>query len=146
MLTAKSELSDKVQGLEGGADDYLAKPFEVAELIARLNSALRRPLLDRRTVLTFGDLSVDLQTYVVLRGASRIELTAREFSVLVTMLLRPGQVLSRDQLFAAVWGSESDAEIGIVDRTISNLRAKIDQAFEKKLIHTIRGIGFAVRE
>jgi len=146
MLTAKSELHDVVKGLENGADDYLAKPFEVAELIARLESALRRPLLDRRENLSFADLAVDLQTYAVRRGVARIELTAREFSVLVTMLRRPGQVFSREQLFAAVWGADSDAEVGIVDRTISNLRAKVDQTAEKKLIHTLRGIGFTVRE
>jgi len=146
MLTAKSELSDKVKGLEGGADDYLAKPFEVAELVARLESALRRPALNRRETLAFADLAVDLQTYTVTRVGSRIDVSAREFSVLVTMLRHPGRVFSREHLFTAVWGADSDADIGVVDRTISNLRARVDQSFEKKLIHTIRGIGFAVRE
>jgi len=146
MLTAKSELGDKVKGLGSGADDYLAKPFEVAELVARLDSALRRPALHRRMTLTFADLSLDMQTYVVTRGGSRIDLTAREFSVLATLLRHPGHVFSREHLFAAVWGAESDAEVGIVDRTISNLRAKVDQSFEKKLIQTIRGIGYSVRD
>ncbi|HVN70180.1 MAG TPA: response regulator transcription factor [Candidatus Binatia bacterium] len=146
LLTAKSGLSDKVKGLEGGADDYLAKPFEVAELIARVEKALRRPSLKRRTTLLFADLSVDLQTYAVVRGSVRIDLTAREFSVLTTLMRSPGQVFSREHLLAAVWGTDSDAELGIVDRTISNLRAKVDHGFETKLIQTIRGIGYSVRD
>lgn len=146
MLTAKSDLSDKVRGLQGGADDYLAKPFEMPELIARIETALRRPSLDRRAALGVADLSVDLQKYVVTRANSRIDLSAREFSVLATLLRHPGQVWSREQLFAAVWGPESDNEIAIVDRTISNVRAKVDQEFEKKLIHTIRGVGYTVRD
>ncbi|HMD01542.1 MAG TPA: response regulator transcription factor, partial [Candidatus Baltobacteraceae bacterium] len=144
--TARDRWSDKVAGFDAGADDYLAKPFEVAELVARLNTALRRPQLDHRQNLTFADLNVDLETYVVMRGQARIDLTAREFSVLVTLLRRPGQVFSREQLFGTVWGNESDAEVGIVDRTISNLRAKVDHGFETKLVHTIRGIGFSVRD
>ena len=146
MLTAKSEIHDVVQGLEGGADDYLGKPFEVAELLARLNSALRRPDLARRETLQFDDLTVNPQTYEVKRGGTRIELSAREFSVLTTMMRRPRQVFSREQLFDAVWGANSDAEVGIVDRTISNLRAKVDHDYAKKLIQTIRGVGFAVRD
>ena len=146
MLTAKSELHDVVRGLESGADGYIAKPFEVTELVARLNTAMRRPSLDRRETLTFCDLSVDMQTYVVMRGSSRVDLSAREFSVLVALLRHPGHVFTRDQLFDTVWGVESEAERGIVDRTISNLRAKIDQGFEPKLIQTLRGLGFSLRE
>ena len=146
MLTAKGEVGDVVKGLEGGADDYVTKPFEVAELVARLQTALRRPALDRREVLTLADLTVDLNKYSVIRGETPVTLTAREFRLLETMLRHPGQVFPRQALFEAVWGLDSDAEEGIVDRTISNLRAKIDQAFERRLIHTIRGIGFTVRE
>jgi DNA-binding response OmpR family regulator len=146
MLTAKSELTDVVKGLESGADGYISKPFEVAELIARLNANLRRPSLAHRDALSYDDLSVNLQTYVVMRGDRRIDLSAREFSVLVTMLRHPGQVFTREQLFDAVWGPDSEAERGIVDRTISNLRAKVDHEFAKKLIQTIRGVGFSVRE
>lgn len=146
MLTAKSNVGDRVKGLEGGADDYLAKPFEMVELVARIQSGLRRPSLDHRRTLAFDDLSMDLQTYVVTRGDSRLDLSAREFSVLATLLRRPGQVWSREQLFSTVWGTESEAEVGIVDRTISNLRAKVDQGFEKKLIQTVRGIGYAARD
>jgi len=146
MLTARSEVSDVVKGLEGGADDYVTKPFEVSELAARLQSALRRPVLDRRETLTLADLTVDLRQYTVTRGATPIALSAREFRLLQALLRRPGQVFSRKALFEAVWGLDSDAEEGIVDRTISNLRAKVDQGYEKKLIQTIRGIGFSARE
>jgi len=146
MLTAKSELVDVVRGLESGADGYIPKPFEVAELIARLNTALRRPELDRREALTYQDLYVDLKTYQVKRGDQKIELSAREYNVLVTMLRHPGQVFTRDQLFDSVWGPESDADSGIVDRTISNVRAKVDHDFELKLIQTIRGVGYTLRE
>jgi len=146
MLTAKGDVMDRVRGLEGGADDYIAKPFEMAELIARLQTRLRRPSLDRRTQLSFDDLTMDLQTYIVTRAAQRIDLSAREFTVLATLMRHPGQVFTRDQLFSTVWGDNSDAEVGIVDRTISNIRAKVDQTFDKKLIQTIRGVGYAVRE
>ena len=146
MLTAKGEVNDVVKGLEGGADDYVTKPFEVAELVARLQTALRRPALDRREALTLADLTVDVKKYAVARGDVPIALTAREFRLLETMLRHPGQVFSRRALFETVWGLDSDADEGIVDRTISNVRAKIDQNFEKKLIQTIRGIGFTVRE
>jgi len=146
MLTAKSDLIDVVRGLESGADGYIPKPFEVAELIARLNTALRRPELDRRESLSYEDLYVDLNTYEVKRGDQKIELSAREYNVLVTMLRHPGQVFTRDQLFDAVWGPQSVADSGIVDRTISNLRAKVDHDFALKLIQTIRGVGFTLRE
>jgi two-component system copper resistance phosphate regulon response regulator CusR len=146
MLTARSEVSDVVKGLESGADDYIGKPFEFAELIARLEAALRRPVLDRPETLAFADLRVDLQSYTVTRGDVRIALSAREFSVLTALLQHSGRVLSRDSIFDRVWGPESDADAGIVDRTISNLRAKVDQGFDKKLIQTIRGVGFSVRE
>ncbi len=146
MLTAKSELVDVVRGLESGADGYIPKPFEVAELIARLNTALRRPELDRRESLSYEDLHVDLKKYLVTRGNQKIDLSAREYNVLVTMLRHPGQVFTREQLFDAVWGPESDADSGIVDRTISNVRAKVDQDFGVKLIQTIRGVGYTLRE
>jgi DNA-binding response OmpR family regulator len=146
MLTARSEVGDVVKGLESGADDYIGKPFEVAELVARLETALRRTTLDRPESLAFADLTIDLQTYTVTRGGERIDLSAREFSVLTALLRHPGRVSSRESLFESIWGTDSGADMGIVDRTISNLRSKVDQGFEKKLIQTIRGIGFSVRE
>ena len=146
MLTARSEVSDVVRGLEGGADDYVTKPFEVSELLARIQSALRRPDLNRREMLTLGDLTVDVQRYAVTRGDKPIALSAREFRLLEALLRHPGQVFTRRALFEAVWGLDSDAEEGIVDRTISNLRAKVDHGSEKKLIQTVRGIGFTARE
>lgn len=146
MLTARSEVIDIIRGLEGGADDYVTKPFEVSEILARLQSALRRPALDRRETLTLADLTVDVQKYAVARGETAIALSAREFRLLEAMLRHPGQVFTRQALFESVWGLDSDAEEGIVDRTISNLRAKVDQGFEKKLIQTVRGIGFTARE
>ena len=146
MLTARSEVNDVVRGLEGGADDYVTKPFEVSELLARLQSALRRPDLNRRETLALGDLTVDVQRYAVTRGETPIALSAREFRLLEALLRHPGQVFTRQALFEAVWGLDSDVEEGIVDRTISNLRAKVDHGFEKKLIRTLRGIGFTARD
>ena len=146
MLTARSEVNDVVRGLEGGADDYVTKPFEVSELLARLQSALRRPALDRRETLNLADLTVDVQKYAVTRGDTPIALSAREFRLLEALLRHPGQVFTRRALFEAIWGLDSDAEEAIVDRTMSNLRAKVDQGFDKKLIQTIRGIGFTARE
>ena len=146
MLTAKGEVGDVVKALEGGADDYVTKPFEVSELVARLQSALRRPSLDRRETLSLGDLTIDVRKYDVRRGETVVPLSAREFRLLETLLRHPGQVFTRQALFETVWGLDSDAEGSIVDRTISNLRAKVDQGFEKKLIHTIRGVGFTARQ
>ena len=146
MLSAKGETGDKIAGLHGGADDYVAKPFEMAELIARLETALRRPRLAQPHVLRFADLEVNLETRVATRGTRRIALSAREYDLLVTFLRNPNRVFSRDQLLDAVWGTERFVGPGAVETYVSYLRAKIDHGFPKRLLHTHRGAGYALRE
>jgi DNA-binding response OmpR family regulator len=146
MLSAKGETGDKIAGLHGGADDYVAKPFEMAELIARLETALRRPKLAQPQVLRFSDLQVDLETRVAQRADKRIALSAREYDLLVTLMRNPNRVFSRDQLLDCVWGTERFVGPGAVETYISYLRAKVDQGFPKRLIHTHRGVGYSMRE
>ena len=146
MLSAKGETEDKVAGLQGGADDYVGKPFEMAELTARLETALRRPKLAQPQVLRLGDLEVDLESRVAVRGVKRIALSAREYDLLVALLRHPGRVFSRDQLLDLVWGTDRFVGPGAVETYISYLRAKIDQGFARRLIHTHRGVGYSLRE
>jgi two-component system response regulator MprA len=146
MLSAKGEVGDKVAGLSRGADDYLAKPFEMPELIARLETALRRPRLAQPQTLRFADLEVNLETREALRGAKRIALSAREYDLLVALLRSPNRVFSRDQLLDQVWGTERFVGPGAVETYISYLRAKVDNGFPKRLIHTHRGAGYSLRE
>ena len=145
MLSARGEVDDKVRGLVRGADDYITKPFDMAELLARLTSALRRPRLARRSLVAVGDLALDLDKHSVVRGERRIELTALEFKLLSVLVHSPGRVFTREELFASIWGDERDAELGSVDRTISYLRAKVDRNFHSPLIRTIRGVGYTLR-
>ena len=146
MLSAKAETGDKIAGLQGGADDYVAKPFEMNELLARLETALRRPKLAQPQMLRFSDLEVDLETRVASRAQKRIALSAREYDLLVTLVRNPNRVFSRDQLLDRVWGTERFVGPGAVETYISYLRAKIDQGFSKRLIHTHRGVGYSMRE
>src|SRR5579875_2372574 len=146
MLSAKGETTDKVEGLTHGADDYVSKPFEMSELVARLQSALRRPKLAQPTVLRCADLTVELESRTVERGGKKIDLSAREYDLLTTLLRHPRRVFSRDQLLNLVWGTEREVGPGTVDTYISYVRAKIDNDFDKKLIHTVRGVGYTLRE
>jgi DNA-binding response OmpR family regulator len=146
MLTAKSELPDRIEGLGAGADDYLPKPFEMAELAARIDAALRRPRLARRAFLSLADLEVDVETREVRRGGRGIELSAREFDLLLALLRYPRRVFTRDELLDRVWGNDRIVGHGTVETYISYLRAKVDQGFEKRLIHTHRGAGYSLRE
>jgi DNA-binding response OmpR family regulator len=146
MLSAKSETGDKIAGLHSGADDYVAKPFEMAELTARLETALRRPKLAAPQVIRFSDLEINLETRVATRGQRRISLSAREYDLLVALVRNPNRVFSRDQLLDQVWGTERFVGPGAVETYISYLRAKIDHGFPKRLIHTHRGVGYSLRE
>jgi DNA-binding response OmpR family regulator len=146
MLSAKTETGDKVAGLHSGADDYVAKPFEMAELTARLETALRRPRLAQPQVLRFSDLEINLETRVATRGQHRISLSAREYDLLVALVRNPNRVFSRDQLLDQVWGTERFVGPGAVETYISYLRAKIDHGFPTRLIHTHRGVGYSLRE
>jgi DNA-binding response OmpR family regulator len=146
MLSAKTEVPDKIAGLQNGADDYVAKPFEMSELTARLETALRRPRLAQPQTLRFADLEINLETRVATRAARRISLSAREYDLLVALLRSPNRVFSRDQLLDQVWGMDRFVGPGAVETYISYLRAKIDHGFPKRLIHTHRGVGYSLRE
>ena len=145
MLSAKGDVVDKVEGLAHGADDYLAKPFEIPELVARIQSALRRPTLAKRSTLSFSDLTVSIEDRIVTRGGKRIDLSAREFDLLAALLKSPNRVFSRAQLLDLVWGIDRDVTLGTVETYICYLRAKIDRG-QPPLIHTIRGVGYSLRE
>jgi len=146
MLSARSETTDKISGLQNGADDYVAKPFEMNELMARLETALRRPRLAQPAVLRFSDLEINLETRVAMRANRRIALSAREYDLLLALLRNPNRVFSRDQLLDQVWGTDRFVGPGAVETYISYLRAKIDHGFPKRLIHTHRGVGYSLRE
>jgi two-component system response regulator MprA len=143
MLTARDDVADKVAALGVGADDYVAKPFSFDELIARVRAVLRRRRPEAAERLEYADLTCDLATREVLRGSSQpIELTAREFDVLVHFLTHPRQVLSRESFLRAVWGYEVGVETNVVDVHVGHLRRKLG---EPPLIHTVWGVGYALR-
>jgi DNA-binding response OmpR family regulator len=146
MLTARADARDRVEGLRAGADDYLAKPFDLEELVERVRAAMRRPSLAQATVLRFADLEVDLDARTTKRGERYISLTTREFDLLVTLARRPRRVFTRDELLDLVWGSDHEVTIGTVETYISYLRTKIDARPLPQLIHTVRGVGYALRE
>ncbi len=146
ILSAKGETGDKVLGLERGADQYVAKPFEMPELIARIRSALRRPQLDEPEILTDGDLQMDRNQRTVRRGTRQVFLTTREFRLLETFMRKPRHVFSKDELIDRAWGTSSEVSQNCVETYISYLRAKLRSAGQREpLIVTIRGAGYALR-
>jgi two-component system response regulator MprA len=146
MLTARAEVDSRVAGLDAGADDYLAKPFALAELLARLRALLRRAANDDGSVLRFSDLEVDLGTREVRRGSASIELTRTEFSLLELFLRNPRQVLTRSIIFERVWGYDFGPTSNSLDVYIGYLRRKTEDGGAPRLIHTVRGVGYALRE
>jgi DNA-binding response OmpR family regulator len=146
MLSAKGEVDDRVRGLDHGADDYVAKPFEMSELVARLHSALRRPRLEKIETISYADVEVELQTRTVRRGGRVLDLSPLEYDLLVALLRYPRRVFSKEQLLDLVWGDESDVGPGNVERYISYLRAKVDEGAPARLIHTIRGVGYSLHD
>ena len=145
LLTARGDLSERVEGLNLGADDYLTKPFSMAELIARIGAVLRRRNGTGLTVLTYADLSVNLSTRSVQRGGAPIQLTPREFALLECLLRTPGKVVTRVEISQSVWGYQFDPGTNFVDVAIQRLRRKIDDAFPRKLLQTVRGVGYALQ-
>jgi two-component system response regulator MprA len=147
MLTARDTISDRVDGLEAGADDYLVKPFSTAELVARVRALLRRAR-DRSpgTARRYGDLVLDFSTHEVRRGGRLLRLTRREFDLLALFLKNPGTVLPRDRLLTDAWGFQSAVETNAVDVYVGYLRRKLEGGGEPRLIHTVRGVGYVLRE
>lgn len=145
MLTARSEVADRVVGLQSGADDYLVKPFAIEELLARVEALLRRRG-DEVGPLRFGDLTLDATSRTASRGDVDLDLTRREFDLLEMFLRHPGQVLDRFQLLESVWGHELEAEPNTVDVYVGYLRRKLEAGGAPRLLQTVRGVGFALRE
>lgn len=145
LLTARGELNERLEGLNLGADDYLAKPFYLEELIARLQAITRRASGNARSLLAVEDLTIDLLAHTVTRGGERIELTAREFGLLERLARAPGRVFTRAQLLEQVWNSNFDPGTNLVDVYVQRLRRKVDGDRPVKLIETVRGVGYRIR-
>lgn len=146
LLTAKDRVEDRVTGLDAGADDYLVKPFAVQELLARIRVMLRKPASVKTTVYTLADLEVHTDTHQVIRANQELPLSAKEFSLLWYMIQNAGIVLSREKLEQHIWNYDFSGGSNVIDVYIRYLRKKIDDGFDKKLIHTIRGEGYVLRE
>lgn len=145
-LTARDDVLDRVKGLELGADDYLVKPFAFIELLARVKTLMRRGPVREAELIRVADLEIDVPKRRVMRGGSRIDLTAKEFALLHMLAKRPGEVLSRSQIASQVWDMNFDSDTNVVDVAIRRLRAKIDDPYENKLVHTVRGMGYLIEE
>jgi len=152
MLTARERVEDRVRGLEAGADDYLVKPFAFSELLARVGALLRRgasanaPAPASATLLSLGDLELDLVSRKATRGGQRLHLTAKEFALLTLLLRRQGQILSRSTLAEQVWDMNFDSDTNVVEVAVRRLRAKIDDPFRGKLLHNVRGMGYVLEQ
>jgi two-component system copper resistance phosphate regulon response regulator CusR len=145
-LTARDSVEDRVRGLELGADDYLVKPFAFAELLARVRTILRRGPASPPTTLRVADLELDLVRQKATRGGAALDLTPTEFVLLALLARRPGEAVSRTRITEHVWGVRIDPGSNVVDVHVRRLRAKADDPFEKKLIHTVRGVGYVLED
>ena len=143
-LTARDGVEDRVKGLQLGADDYVVKPFAFSELVARIYTILRRGGPKASLVVNIGDLSIDFVRHRVERGGRRVDLTPKEFLLLSLLARRAGHVLSRTLIAEQVWDMNFDSDTNVVDVHVRRLRAKVDDPFERKLIHTIRGVGYVL--
>jgi len=146
MLTAKDAVADRVEGLDAGADDYLVKPFDFDELLARIRALLRRAQPQGAEILTFSDLKLDTGTHQAFRGDIAIDLTAKEYELLELFLNNPRQVLTRDIIFDRVWGYDFGGESNIIEVYVRYLRQKTESEGQPRLLHTVRGVGYVLRE
>jgi two-component system OmpR family response regulator len=146
MLTAKDSTDEIIRGLDSGSDDYLTKPFSFAELLARVRALLRRRVKEKTDFLTVSDLSLSLSTHQVKRGEEKIELTSKEYALLEYFMRNPNRVLTRTLIAEHVWDYSFDSSTNVVDVYVNYLRKKIDRGFEKRLIHTIRGSGYMMKD
>lgn len=145
MVTARDATPDKVKGLDIGADDYITKPFEIEELLARIRALLRRQPDNDSTILQAADLTIDTEKYQVRRANKKIELTKKEYDLLVYLLENQGIVLNREEILNTIWGYDYFGETNVVDVYIRYLRSKLDDSYSQKLIHTVRGVGYVLR-
>lgn len=146
LLTARDAVEDRVKGLEAGADDYLVKPFAFSELLARVRSLLRRGPARQPEVLRIADLEIDPVRHKAQRSGRRLDLTPKEFSLLYLLASRSGDVLSRTLLAEQVWDMNFDSDTNVVDVHVRRLRSKVDDPFDKKIIHTVRGVGYVLED
>ena len=148
MLTARDKIEDRVRGLQDGADDYLVKPFAFSELLARVGALLRRGAATSATTtqMRLADLELDLASRKAHRDGRRLDLTAKEFTLLTLLLRRRGQILSRTTLAEQVWDMNFDSDTNVVEVAVRRLRAKLDDPFDSKLLHTVRGMGYVLEE
>ena len=145
VLTAKDSVEDIVRGLDAGCDDYLTKPFEFLEFLARIRALLRREKIDKEPTLKVADLTLSLVTHKVARRGKEIELTSKEYSLLEYFMRNPEKVLTRTMISEHVWDYHFDSMTNVIDVYVNYLRKKIDKGFEPKLIHTIRGVGYIMK-
>lgn len=146
ILTARETIPDRVEGLDAGADDYIVKPFDIEELLARVRVVFRRTQNEEIEIIVFSDLRLDTGTHQVFRGEREIELTAKEFELLELFMRNPRQVLTRALIYDRVWGYDFGGESNIIEVYVRYLRQKIEQTGEFHLIHTVRGVGYVLRE
>jgi len=145
-VTARDSIQDRVKGLELGADDYLVKPFAFSELLARVRSILRRGPARQPETLRIADLEIDLLRHKATRAGKRLDLTPKEFALLSLLVRRAGEVLSRTLIAEQVWDMNFDSDTNVVDVSVRRLRSKVDDPFTKKLIHTVRGMGYVLED
>jgi two-component system copper resistance phosphate regulon response regulator CusR len=146
LLTARDAVADRVRGLELGADDYLVKPFAFSELLARVRTILRRPPVREAAKIRVADLELDIARHKATRGGTWLDLTAREFTLLSLLMRRAGEVLTRTLIAELVWGMSSEGDSNVVDVNLRRLRTKLDDPFPRKLLRTVRGVGYILED